>query len=234
MPRSPLDESRLATIRRRMVEVLASPRGAWLASDQAVRFNDRLGCAWRTLGASVAHIHRADPNLQEIISRRCLAKRLKFVKAEWQLPFFKGSRRVDVCKACHVYDNYVLPKYTSEMKELRESLTGKLDQYWSGFEWRECQMSGFLNALATFIRDHEISHNDFRSTLEPAAVEQLKMHEALILDNLVGEDGWINVLGLFEDHWSLRDGVKSVLNAAVANPCSNFVYLWFDFGDRSY
>eukprot|EP00975_Prorocentrum_lima_P042615 8952004-Prorocentrum_lima.AAC.1 len=65
--------------------------------------------------------------------------------------------------------------------------------------------------------------------LSPELRDTLGLAEANWMHAMGAEDGLIEVRRLHEQHWQLRDMLKSVRNQHESSPEDGHVYIWMDF-----
>jgi hypothetical protein len=151
-------------------------------------------------------------------------------------------KRIDTCRTCHTWDTTHAREIARSVTELKEMLLDIFPDYFAEFNagtffmWSTAVDMGvesviYLESLAFFISQHKKQMSS-RAHLDAEKKQvALEMTEATALGKLLGEDGVINVVSLYAQHWQLRDFVKGWLAQVQIVPTPKRTFFWFDFAD---
>ena len=98
--------------------------------------------------------------------------------------------------------------------------------YFTGFNKELQESSKYLEAWRKFIEDKH-------ALRDPEDATRIFTVEALLLDQLGGEEGFTHTVELFELHWQIRDHQREAFIFNKDNPQEGDLYLLWDFKETT-
>jgi hypothetical protein len=123
------------------------------------------------LQGTVRQVHKADPSIAGLYSRRHLSRLL----ARARLGISRRARRTDQCEVCMQYDSHSVPRLKVFLRLINDSISEYLPAYWSiDYDLEKLVLPSGLNMLAKHMKLHRVGHATERAELLDASLEKLQ------------------------------------------------------------
>jgi hypothetical protein len=227
-----IDETHFTTPKKRRstkgtetVEKVRNLLGAH--SVESTTWSARANRPKRTMCGSLQGAHDADEELQRTVSYRHLC-RLTRIKTHVSLGIGKGSKRVDDCPDCEMWDSVIGPRWKNKAETLRAMMEEFSPDYWSNLN-ADVKEDGTPVHLALHLKtmlDYTADKMLARSADEPAEVG---VREGIVHAELLQG---VEVTSDYHNHFQLKDFLREYLATVRANPGPRTLRLWVDFKER--
>jgi hypothetical protein len=198
----------------------------------------KLGETMRTIGGSKRHLWTTVAPVHEACSLRTFYRRT----AAARLGVTTGRTRSDLCDYCHRWDMVFRPSLQGKMSEWRLGAAALVTDFWEGHDivmlTNETFKDGgnldrlsYLQFLIRFLQGWAASRATTMAAMSMVQRKQVEDFIVLMLSQLVGPDGFAEILAGMENHWSIRDTQASALLKDEAEPDPSCLYVLWDFAD---
>ena len=178
--------------------------------------------------------------MNEIISLRHLNRRLRLRQQGQALGFCRASKRIDTCRTCHTWDTVHARELARSVTELKEMLLDIFPDYFAEFNaptlfmWSTAvDMGSSLPYIWSRWKNLSLQKKTEGLARTPRRGKTCSARDdrGHGVGKLLGDDGIINVVKLYAQHWQLRDFVKCWLSYVQVTPTPERVFFWLDFAD---
>ena len=152
--------------------------------------------------------------------------RVTRIKTHVTMGIGKGSKRVDECPDCEMWDTVIYPRWAKKAENMRRLMEEVDPEYWSELK-AELQPDGTPQNLANHLKQMA-NHTELKMG-GMGSFAEVGLREAMIHGDLV--EG-VAVTAGYQHHFQLKESIREYLAAKRAAPEPECVRFWVYFKDR--
>jgi hypothetical protein len=179
----------------------------------------------RQLTSSKRKVFEACTEVNKTMSYETMCRQTK----RCRLGFGKGSKRVDKCDICAVYDSQFAPRVDAIFKEFSAAMNEvdtSFSLIWKDKVARDFKAEGFEAAASpAFLRE-------YKEFIDLHGVSSVNLEIIALSEGMIKHiDSFIKESEGYSSHFAVRDLQHAALAADMSNPAENTLYILYDQQD---